>query len=233
MLRQELRISSTVYCLIIVQHFVWSIQTLRIENIRFVDERSNFNQLTNIVLSTVNQFNLSEIGFLNESIKRLNSNNLKKNYLILSNHIDENSLQHKFHRSTIFSTNQTNPLELNKSNRLLKLNELNKWIRLNSDHYESDSKNQLRNPRDVNEIKFNNESAFEESELYEIPNYLIVILTICYASISFFAIVGNLMILYIVVKSKKMQNPTNYLLANLSASDFLIGKFLKLDLNLF
>lgn len=64
----------------------------------------------------------------------------------------------------------------------------------------------------------------EEDELYEIPNYLIVILTICYITISLCAIIGNLMVLYIVIKSKKMQNPTNYLLANLSASDFLIGK---------
>lgn len=63
----------------------------------------------------------------------------------------------------------------------------------------------------------------EEDELYEIPNYLIVILAICYMTISLCAIVGNLMVLYIVIKSKKMQNPTNYLLANLSASDFLIG----------
>lgn len=63
----------------------------------------------------------------------------------------------------------------------------------------------------------------QDDELYEIPNFLVFILTICYTSISFMAITGNLIILWIVFKIKKMRNPTNYLLANLSASDFLIG----------
>lgn len=77
--------------------------------------------------------------------------------------------------------------------------------------------------REESSMLDNGSSEEEEDELYEIPSAGIVALAVCYMTISLCAIVGNLIVLFIVIKSKKMQNPTNYLLANLSASDFLIG----------
>ncbi|RWS26924.1 tachykinin-like peptides receptor 99D [Leptotrombidium deliense] len=62
-------------------------------------------------------------------------------------------------------------------------------------------------------------------DLYQIPPVLILLLTLFYFLVSFTAIVGNSMILWIVYRSKRMKCVTNYFIANLAASDLLIGAF--------
>lgn len=46
-------------------------------------------------------------------------------------------------------------------------------------------------------------------ELYDVPTGIIILLSICYGSISFLAVVGNSLVMWIVATSKRMQSVTN------------------------
>ncbi|XP_044007426.1 neuromedin-K receptor-like isoform X2 [Aphidius gifuensis] len=73
-----------------------------------------------------------------------------------------------------------------------------------------------------------NSNIFEydyADELYDVPTGIIILLSICYGSISFLAVVGNSLVMWIVATSKRMQSVTNCFIANLALADIVIGLF--------
>ncbi|XP_014610854.1 PREDICTED: tachykinin-like peptides receptor 99D isoform X1 [Polistes canadensis] len=71
-----------------------------------------------------------------------------------------------------------------------------------------------------------NESYGEDDEdLYEVPTSVTVLLSICYGSISVMAIAGNSLVMWIVTTTRRMQNMTNFFIANLALADIIIGLF--------
>ncbi|XP_014277089.1 RYamide receptor [Halyomorpha halys] len=61
--------------------------------------------------------------------------------------------------------------------------------------------------------------------LYEPPTYLTVFLSICYISISVAAVVGNGLVIWVILTSRRMRNVTNYYIANLALADIAVGLF--------
>lgn len=61
--------------------------------------------------------------------------------------------------------------------------------------------------------------------LYDVPTGVTVILSICYGSISVLAIVGNSLVMWVVTTTRRMQNMTNFFIANLALADIIIGLF--------
>ncbi|XP_014253740.1 neuromedin-K receptor-like isoform X2 [Cimex lectularius] len=65
----------------------------------------------------------------------------------------------------------------------------------------------------------------DEELLYDVPVSLIVFLSFCYGSISVAAVVGNGLVIWVIVTSRRMRNVTNYYIANLALADIAIGLF--------
>lgn len=65
----------------------------------------------------------------------------------------------------------------------------------------------------------------EKVEVYDIPFWLAVLLSLVYLVVSFCAVIGNWMVLWIVIRSKIMRNVTNLFIANLAVADIIIGAF--------
>ncbi|XP_013785397.1 RYamide receptor-like, partial [Limulus polyphemus] len=65
----------------------------------------------------------------------------------------------------------------------------------------------------------------QEDNLYDVPVGIIVLLSICYGTISLVAVVGNVCVLWIVATSRRMQTVTNFFIANLACADIIIGLF--------
>uniref|UniRef100_A0AAN0N7B3 Tachykinin-like peptide receptor 99D n=1 Tax=Polyphagotarsonemus latus TaxID=1204166 RepID=A0AAN0N7B3_9ACAR len=59
--------------------------------------------------------------------------------------------------------------------------------------------------------------------LYDVPVYLILILAFAYGLVSLTAVLGNSIVLWFVVRSKKLRTVTNIFIANLAIADILIG----------
>ncbi|XP_065209813.1 tachykinin-like peptides receptor 99D [Planococcus citri] len=62
-------------------------------------------------------------------------------------------------------------------------------------------------------------------ELYQVPPYMVILLSICYGSISVLATAGNGLVIWVIVGSRRMRNVTNYYIANLALADFLLAVF--------
>ncbi|CAK9816225.1 RYamide receptor [Anthophora quadrimaculata] len=60
---------------------------------------------------------------------------------------------------------------------------------------------------------------------YEVPMVILVILSMLYGTISVLAVVGNGLVMWIIATSRRMQNVTNYFIANLAFADIIIGLF--------
>lgn len=78
---------------------------------------------------------------------------------------------------------------------------------------------------DVMNETFVETAASEENEIYDIPSWLAILLTIVYLSVSLCAVCGNWMVLWIVIRSPAMRNVTNLFIANLASADIIIGAF--------
>lgn len=63
------------------------------------------------------------------------------------------------------------------------------------------------------------------NSLYKVPWYIITILSILYGTISILAVLGNGLIMWVVLKNKRMHNVTNYFISNLALADIVIGVF--------
>jgi leucokinin receptor len=71
-----------------------------------------------------------------------------------------------------------------------------------------------------------NEEEGVDSYLYEVPTAMVVLLSICYGAISVVAVVGNSLVIWIIVSSRRMQrSATNCFIANLAMADIAIGLF--------
>lgn len=71
----------------------------------------------------------------------------------------------------------------------------------------------------------NSTNSTEYIELYQVPPYMVVLLSICYGSISVLATVGNGLVIWVIIGSRRMRNVTNCYIANLALADFLLAVF--------
>jgi len=70
------------------------------------------------------------------------------------------------------------------------------------------------------------EGRVDNYVLYEVPTAMVVLLSICYGAISVVAVVGNSLVIWIIVSSRRMQrSATNCFIANLAMADIAIGLF--------
>lgn len=67
--------------------------------------------------------------------------------------------------------------------------------------------------------------AIGEDKLYQVPPYLVILLSLCYGSISVLATLGNGLVIWVILGSRRMRNVTNYYIANLALADILIAMF--------
>ncbi|KAL3210068.1 hypothetical protein MRX96_037415 [Rhipicephalus microplus] len=65
----------------------------------------------------------------------------------------------------------------------------------------------------------------EVFQYYELSMDIVVLLSFCYGLVSFVAILGNVLVLWIVASSRRMQTITNLFIANLAVADVIIGVF--------
>lgn len=68
-------------------------------------------------------------------------------------------------------------------------------------------------------------NSSEPVDLYQVPPYLVILLSICYGSISVLATAGNGLVMWVIIGSRRMRNVTNYYIANLALADFLLAVF--------
>ncbi|XP_074600563.1 tachykinin-like peptides receptor 99D isoform X2 [Brevipalpus obovatus] len=61
------------------------------------------------------------------------------------------------------------------------------------------------------------------NRIYTPPPWMVIFLTAAYILISLCAIIGNLMVIWIVVNSRRMRSVTNFFIANLAVADLIIG----------
>ncbi|XP_077292099.1 neuromedin-K receptor-like [Arctopsyche grandis] len=84
-------------------------------------------------------------------------------------------------------------------------------------------------PNVSQKVKFNTTHVYHHMEdyepLYEVPVFLVVLLSIFYGTISVLAVIGNVLVMWIVATSRRMQNVTNCFIANLALADIVIGLF--------
>ncbi|CAL8085984.1 unnamed protein product [Orchesella dallaii] len=62
-------------------------------------------------------------------------------------------------------------------------------------------------------------------ELYNVPLSIIVLLSLLYGGISVAALIGNMLVLWVVTISRRMRTVTNMFIANLALADIIIGLF--------
>lgn len=58
-----------------------------------------------------------------------------------------------------------------------------------------------------------------------VPSHLLIILSIAYGTISLLAVLGNLLVIWVVLTCKQMHTVTNFFIGNLAFSDVIIGCF--------
>jgi hypothetical protein len=70
-----------------------------------------------------------------------------------------------------------------------------------------------------------NTTTRDNTTLYAIPHEYRVVFHVIYYAISTVSICGNLLIIYAVLRYKKMRNVTNYFITNLAIVDIVISLF--------
>ncbi|CAL8085981.1 unnamed protein product [Orchesella dallaii] len=65
----------------------------------------------------------------------------------------------------------------------------------------------------------------EADELYTVPLSIIVLLSLLYGGVSVAALIGNVLVLWVVAVSQQMRTVTNMFIANLALADIIIGLF--------
>ena len=64
-----------------------------------------------------------------------------------------------------------------------------------------------------------------ETDIYKVPISLIVILSVFYGFIILVALIGNILVIYVVFVSPRMRTVTNFYIANLAFADVIIAMF--------
>ena len=76
------------------------------------------------------------------------------------------------------------------------------------------------------ETSMMNKTSEEDSiDIYEIPNSLVIVLSILYGAIILTALLGNSLVIYVVIVSPRMRTVTNFYIANLAFADVTIAMF--------
>jgi hypothetical protein len=70
-----------------------------------------------------------------------------------------------------------------------------------------------------------NSSSYTEFKIYAIPRDLQLLFAVAYYTISIVSVLGNVLIIYVVAKNKRMHNMTNYFITNLAFVDIIISVF--------
>lgn len=79
----------------------------------------------------------------------------------------------------------------------------------------------ITTPENVSTIPGND----SHHNLYEVPTGIICLLAFLYGSISLIAVTGNALVIFIIVKNRRMHTVTNIFIANLAVADVIIGMF--------
>lgn len=61
--------------------------------------------------------------------------------------------------------------------------------------------------------------------IFEVPTTLLILLSSLYGSISFIAVIGNGLVMWIVITTRQMHTVTNFFIGNLAMADVVIGLF--------
>jgi leucokinin receptor len=69
------------------------------------------------------------------------------------------------------------------------------------------------------------EEYSSDSNLYDVPTSVIILLSLFYGLISLTALVGNSLVIYVVVVSRRMRTVTNFYICNLAFADVTIALF--------
>ena len=69
-----------------------------------------------------------------------------------------------------------------------------------------------------------NATVFDET-LYDVPTSVVVVLSVFYGLISLTALIGNILVIYVVIVSPRMRTVTNFYIANMAFADVTIALF--------
>lgn len=75
----------------------------------------------------------------------------------------------------------------------------------------------------TNQTELNTTDESNVNTLYDVPLYLIVLMALAYGFLALTAVLGNSIVLWFVVRSRKLRTVTNIFIANLATADILIG----------
>ena len=64
-----------------------------------------------------------------------------------------------------------------------------------------------------------------ETDIYKVPTSLVVVLSVFYGFIILIALLGNVLVIYVVIVSRRMRTVTNFYIANLAFADVIIAMF--------
>ncbi|KAK3612482.1 hypothetical protein CHS0354_024450 [Potamilus streckersoni] len=67
--------------------------------------------------------------------------------------------------------------------------------------------------------------SIENLSLYTVPTGIVALLAFLYGSISLLSVLGNGIVIFVIVRNKRMQTVTNIFIANLALADVVIGLF--------
>lgn len=75
----------------------------------------------------------------------------------------------------------------------------------------------------VNQTGINSTDLPSPFGLFYVSTELVVLLSLLYGSISVVTVLGNVLVILVIVKNRRMQTVTNFFIANLSVADVMIG----------
>ena len=91
--------------------------------------------------------------------------------------------------------------------------------------YSDASLNENDNQTNINYDDENDYVLFDYVDIYKVPISLIALLSVFYGIIILVALVGNILVIYVVFVSPRMRTVTNFYIANLAFADVTISMF--------
>lgn len=168
---------------------------------------SNYNY-NNLLIDTTTSINLV-LNLVNNLSTLTNSSDLNVANLSTILSTNYNSSSSNFLQNLTTSNQSSNLLNLEN------LTDLTSFLNSNLSSNSSDAEN-------LKELA-NSSTGSSVSTLYDVPLHLILLLAFAYGMVSLTAVVGNSIVLWFVVRSRKLRTVTNIFIANLSIADILIG----------
>ena len=91
--------------------------------------------------------------------------------------------------------------------------------------YSDTSLNENDNQTNIAYDDENDYVLFDYVDIYKVPTSLIALLSVFYGIIILVALVGNILVIYVVFVSPRMRTVTNFYIANLAFADVTISMF--------